>query len=382
MKNIKKILPAIALAGAIGLVGAGSASAYDYSQKVGFHNGTQVAANYNPASVEICYTVSGITAPFAATYTIPMTVEASSPIKLNLVAGNSGTNYTSNSATAGSFTLEFNEDGSQSSATKCASLNFSNALTPSAGFDTYAVTMGQVTADNQDAPIDSASKDFMFGYQLSTDQNGNPTTSSGSGSYEAEFWTKAYPSYSAAITRVNTHVEVTKTVKGNGAIPVPTNTSGENGFIFKARVAKKYSSIPDTQYQIYVNGHALRTCDFAANMSDTSNDCEFRLNHGETAYIGCSSASCTNGGTLPLNGVDYMIEEVNAHNHTPYVDGSAGSSTGTKTLNATNLTHAFENRKTNDITGRFFNIIPFIILAILATVGVVTLRKANKKNEA
>jgi hypothetical protein len=119
-------------------------------------------------------------------------------------------------------------------------------------------------------------------------------------------------------------------------------------------------------------------------MTDTSKDCEFTLNHGDTAYIGCSGSNCQSSNSLPLNAIEYSITESNAKGHTPYIDGATSSSntTGTQQLDTENKSHTFVNEKTNTIAGRFFNIIPFIILAILATVGVVTLRKANKKHEA
>lgn len=377
MKNIKKILPAIALAGAIGLVSAGSASAYNYSQRVGYQSGTYDSAQ-DPSNVKICYEVSNIITPFSTTYTIPMSVDSSSSINMNNVSGD---NYTADSATRGHFTIAFNEDGSQGTVEKCASLNFANALNPAAAFDTHTVTMGTVTSSNPDAPVDNtAGKQITFGYQLSVDQTGAPTTGSGN-IYQAEYWTKSKPSYASAITRVDTYIQVSKTVKGNGAIPRPTNNQGADGFIFKARVVKA-SGIPDTNYAIYAGDTLITSCEFASSMSDTAHDCEFRLNHGEVAYIGCDSANCSDGGSLPLNATQYSITETETHGHTPYVDDTAGSTTGTKTLNSMAPSHAFRNEKTNTIAGRFFNIIPFIILAILATVGVVTLRKANKKNEA
>jgi hypothetical protein len=48
--------------------------------------------------------------------------------------------------------------------------------------------------------------------------------------YQAEYWIKGAPSYESTVPLVKTHIEVTKTVKGNAAQP-------EAGFVFKARVA-------------------------------------------------------------------------------------------------------------------------------------------------
>ena len=90
MKNIKKILPAIALAGVIGLLGASSASAYSYDQIKGYQNGVQLTGQ-NPDNVEICYTVNGILTTFETTYTIPITVDSSSPINLSAVTGDTYT---------------------------------------------------------------------------------------------------------------------------------------------------------------------------------------------------------------------------------------------------------------------------------------------------
>ena len=78
----------------------------------------------------------------------------------------------------------------------------------------------------------------------------------------------------------------------------------------------------------------------------------------------------------------YSITETNPHEHTVYIGEEVKSTTGEQSLTSEAPSYAFRNEKTNTIAGRFFNIIPFIILAILATVGVVTIRKASKKNEA
>lgn len=377
MKNIKKILPAIALAGVIGLLGASSASAYSYDQIKGYQNGVQLTGQ-NPDNVEICYTVNGILTTFETTYTIPITVDSSSPINLSAVTGDT---YTYSDRTHGSFTIAFNENGSQNNVTKCATLNFGSALSKDAAFDTHTVKMGTVTSTNPNAPIDTAYKELTFGYQLSTDSQGAPIASS-NGTYQAEYWTKSTPSYQSSIDRVNTYIKVTKTVKGNAAIPRPSNTDGKgDGFIFKARVVKA-QGVKDTAYNIYDGNKTIATCQFASSMTDDTKDCEFRLSHGETAYIGCNSANCANGGQLPLNAIQYSITETNPHEHTVYIGEEVKSTTGEQSLTSEAPSYAFRNEKTNTIAGRFFNIIPFIILAILATVGVVTLRKASKKNEA
>lgn len=377
MKNIKKILPAIALAGVIGLLGASSASAYSYEQLKGYQNGVQLTGQ-NPDNVEICYTVNGILTTFQTTYTIPITVDSSSSINLSAVTGDT---YTSSDRTHGSFTIAFNESGSQNNVTKCATLNFGSALSKDAAFDTHTVKMGTVTSTNPNAPIDTAYKELTFGYQLSTDSQGAPIASS-NGTYQAEYWTKSTPSYERTIDRVNTYIMVTKTVKGNAAIPKPSNSDGKgDGFIFKARVVKA-QGVGDTAYNIYDGNSTIATCQFASSMTDDTKDCEFRLSHGQTAYIGCNSANCANGGQLPLNAIQYSITETNPHEHTVYIGEEAKSTTGEQSLTSKAPSYAFRNEKTNTIAGRFFNIIPFIILAILATVGVVTLRKASKKNEA
>lgn len=383
MKNIKKILPAIALAGVIGLLGASSASAYNYEQLKGYRDRVY-DAGLDPQNVKICYDVSGILTTFQTTYTIDISVEPSSPIDLSAVTGNSGTTYSSASRTKGSFTIEFNEDGSSNEKQECAYLNFGSALSPDAAFGTHSVKIEKVTSTNPNAPIDTTSgKLIEFGYQLSTDSQGAPTASS-NGTYQAEYWLKGASGLAGEIKRENTHIEVTKTVKGNAAIPRPSNSDGKgDGFIFKARVVKA-QGVKDTAYNIYDGNKTIATCRFATSMEDGSNDCEFRLSHGETAYIGCNSSECTGGGQLPLNAIQYSITETNSHGHTVYVDTNdvPTTTTGTKNLDQKNLRHTFRNENTVTIAGRFFNIIPFIILAILATVGIVTLRKASKKNEA
>ena len=376
MKNIKKILPAIAIAGAgiAALAGAGNASAYNYAQLKGYNNGTYVAAK-DPQNVEICYTVNGIIVPFNTTIKVGLSIAADTPIDMTKVSAvGSSDNYTSDSTTAGSFNFVFNEDGSKSTDTVCNHLNFGSALSANASFDTHQVIVGTPTIiSGTQIPLDTDNSDnILFGYQLATDSTtGEPTAPSGT--YQAEYWLKSKPSFESTIVPEYGHITVEKKVKGNAADP-------DANFTFTSNISKKYSSIHDSQgYSIYVQGKSLVACSFGT-------DCTFTLKHGEKAYIGCTTEACTDNTSeqIIVGAYDYEIKETNALNHTPYVDGNSTSTntTGSKTLSSALAQHSFVNEKTNDISGRFFNIIPFIILAILASIGVVTLRKANKKNEA
>jgi len=380
MKNFKKILPAIALAGAgiIAIAGAGNASAYDYSQRLGYFEG-EYDAGRDPSDVQICYTLSNIrTAISGLTYTVGIsTADGVDLSNVTKVSNSDSTyNYSSSSSTSGSVTISFDGvDGSSSEVKRCAHLNFSTALARNSAFDTYTVTLGTMSVSPSNYPVDTTNgKVITFGYQLSTDANGEPTTSSGT--YQSEYWVKSVPTaYSSAMPNYG-HIELTKKVKGNAANP-------NADFGFKVNVAKKNNNVhgasPDYDYLIYTGVGDPIECTFGT-------DCSFTLKHGQVAYIGCEDADCVNDGHLERGGVSYTITETDAKEHDTYIDGSTTKSTtrttGSVDLDAAKKEHTFVNEKTNTIAGRFFNILPFIILAILATVGVVTLRKANKKNEA
>lgn len=367
MKNIKKILPAVALAGAgiITLVGAGNASAYDYYQQLGSEGGV---ATYNPNNVEICYTLNNIVAATQVTFTVYLTSNGS--IDMTKVTKNTTSNdttYTATSSTAGNFTISFNENGMTSTVKKCAHLDFSQALDSDSAFDTYTVEVSNVTSSNPSVPADDESgKAIEFGYQLRIDPTTQePLTTSG-GRYMAEYWTKDFPKLESDIPLQYGHIVVNNKVRGNAADPTAA-------FTYKV-LADHDTSLLGDSYNIYIEG-AVTTCDYGT-------DCEFTLKHGETALIGCSNPSCANGGQFIQGAVDYTITETDRQEHTTYIDGVQGYATGDQTINATAVTHNFVNEKTNTISGHFFNILPFIVLAILTSVGVVTLRKSGKKNEA
>ena len=145
-------------------------------------------------------------------------------------------------------------------------------------------------------------------------------------------------------------------------------------FVYKVNATKSYPSIQGTTYNLAV-GNSVTTCDYGT-------DCQFTLKHGETAYIGCPNSSCANDGQFVRNGIAYTVTETDNQDHALiYVDGSQGS-IATGTVDAAAKVHNFVNEKTNTISGRFFNILPFIVLAAVASVGVVTLHKTGKKNEA
>lgn len=377
MKNIKKILPAIALAGAgiIVAAGAGDASAYDYSQQLGYNNGTYTAAK-DPSDVSICYTINNVVVPIAATYTFAIASNDLDLSEVTAVASSSDYSYSSSSISNGSFTINFTSSDTVTGGVqqKCAHLNFASALPSDSAFTNYAVTVGVPSASPSTAPLDTTSgKAITFGYQLSNDASGYPQTNA-TGTYLSEYWTKSAPSYTASATVNYGHVTVEKKVKGHGANP-------DQAFSFTANVVKKYNAVPGVNqtydYYIFIDGQSPIGCTY-------SNDCSFSLKHGQKAYVGCENATCANDGHLIRDAVTYTITEASTTGYTTFLDGLAVSTntTGSKELDAALKEHVFVNQNTNTIAGRFFNILPFIVLAALATVGVVTLRKANKKNEA
>ena len=367
MKNIKKILPAVALAGAgiITLVGASNASAYNYHQVLGQEDGAPTSTP-NPNNVEICYTLSNITNEAVTVFTV--TLESNNGINLRDVTTTSpsDTTYTVMDDTEASFTIAFDEHGEQSTKTNCAHLNFSSALPADSAFGTYTVNISSVTSSNSNIPADDNSRYISFGYQLEIDQTTKEPISH-SGTYGAEYWTKTVPTLSSSIPLQYGHVEVVNKVRGNAADP-------DASFVYKVKATKSYPSIQGMTYNLTV-GNSTTTCAYGA-------DCQFTLKHGETAYIGCSNSSCANDGQFVRNGIAYTVTETDNQDHpTTYVDGSENS-VATGTVNDAAKVHNFVNEKIVTISGRFFNILPFIVLAAVASVGVVTLHKTGKKNEA
>lgn len=367
MKNIKKILPAVALAGAgiITLVGASNASAYNYHQVLGQKDGAPTSTP-NPNNVEICYTLSNITNEAVTVFTV--TLESNDGIDLSAVNMTPvpDSAYTAVNDKEASFTIAFDEHGAQSTKTNCVYLDFRRALPANSGFGVYTVDISDVTSSNPNIPADDNSRYISFGYQLEIDQTTKEPISH-SGTYGAEYWTKTVPTLSSSIPLQYGHVEVVNKVRGNAADP-------DASFVYKVNATKSYPSIQGTTYNLAV-GNSVTTCTYGT-------DCQFTLKHGETAYIGCSNSSCTNDGQFVRNGIAYTVTETDNQDHdTTYVDGSQGS-IATGTIDDATKVHNFVNEKIVTISGRFFNILPFIVLAAIASVGVVTLHKTGKKNEA
>ncbi len=158
------------------------------------------------------------------------------------------------------------------------------------------------------------------------------------------------------------HIVLTKTVAGKGG---DTNAS----FNFTVNV----NGTSGTNYRI-TNVTTGRGSTCAAQT-----DCSVSLKHGETVTIG----QATNGTEQIDAGTTFTITEED-NDYQTYINGSLSStkSTGQRTISSdvANNTFAYVNKKSSPVgTGVVLNVLPYILLAFVATGAVVFYAKSARK---
>lgn len=169
-----------------------------------------------------------------------------------------------------------------------------------------------------------------------------------------------------------TSLKVSKNVTGNLA---------EKDEYFKFKVDIK--STTTGSYKISGQDATVTYKGSSINTSDTyvkGQDNYIYLKHGQEVTIGLD-------GTTPQidAGIEYQIIEQDATDYATYINGST-TNTKTSTLTALsndstkNVTSFVNHKETATLTGLFINILPFIVLIVLASVGVYAIRKTAKSN--
>ncbi len=373
-----KILPAIA-ALALGLtsfVGVNKASAYE------MHTTSTGGAD----AVEVCHTlnniIGAINAEYVFTFTRPSADFDFSSGNVTVVSPSDAT-ISNASATSFTLTMPFVADGSQSTETKCAVLNFMNSFDSDSNWtNTLAgesVTVTESVPSGSSYPASSATEHITVHYGLNVDNNGAPIPATDPNEdYQSLLTVKDAPTFTSAMTNSKTHFEVTKTVKGNRADP-------NNPFSFSVMVTAKNpgSSADGVAYTVYITPGANSAYDSQTCYVGTS--CAFSLKHGQTAKLGYSTSGADE---LYEGAYSFMVSETPDGYTASYVPtdaGTAGSETSGSSYSDNTLDAGdkvdFINTKSLSPTGRFLVIFPFIILAGAAVITIIAVRKTSAKKD-
>lgn len=362
VKKSKILTAAAALAlGVTALSGANGASAY-------------TVVPQNADNVKVCRTMTGIIDPVSTTFTYTVAPD-STEFDMSRVAVTGGTVVTG-STTSGSlvFTMDFNANASTTQPI-CATLNFVPALKSSATWNGTAFTIKETASSDNQYDTDTAEKTLEIAYTLNVDDQNAPIYNSQTGDYESLLTAKSNQvDFQTAIVTTKTHIELTKKVRGNLAEP-------NKQFDFSITLNKKnqQSSATNTYHVFTSNGTAVAT---TPSPCQAGSACTFKLKHNDTVYIGYDGSQ----NELPVGSYTYTISETNTGNYTvSYARNNGAEATGSTTPSGKNLEEeekiVFFNEYSDSISGRFFVIFPFILLAIIAAIAIYAVRRSSAKKE-
>ena len=288
------------------------------------------------------------------TFTYTITANSNNP------AGATGAPTTASVVFADNYT-------SQATVTKSATLDFSGMQFNVVGDYSYSIT--ETASTNASIyPVDSASSytaiisvrnsSTLTGYVANLyikDSDGNKlTTFSGA---DSQFAYASMPAY--------TNIQVTHTVSGNAADPNKCFS-----YTFAASTNDSYALSTES------------TCD---NGGTIKNGDVIKLKHQDTATIGLVRA----GSQIPV-GTTYSFTRVGSDAYTTSMDGVEQTSTGTKTMvatdaptfNAANKTAIDEKLDSTVDTGIAMNIAIYILLALAGVAGIYYVGHRKADNEA
>ena len=263
--------------------------------------------------------------------------------------------------------IVFNDNyATQGEASKAATIDFSGMQFERAGDYSYAIaessstnpTVYPVSGNTYTAVVSVRNNNDLTGFVASLyikDSGGNKlTTFSGTGS---EFTFASTPAY--------TNIQVSHTVSGNAADP---------------SICFSYTFAASTN-----DSYVLSTESTCENNDTIKNGDVIKLKHQDTATIGLVRA----GSQIPV-GTTYSFTKVGSDAYTTSMDGVEQTSTGTKTMVATdaptyntaNKTAINERLDSTVDTGAVMNIAIYILLALAGAAGVYYVARKKLANKA
>lgn len=292
--------------------------------------------------VDITREVTKVTNPVSNTFTYTITADSSNPS-----GGVTGAPTTT--------TIVFDAvNPSSNKATATGKLDFSGASFTKRG--DYKFTIAETSSSNSSIyPVDDTTYDVYVQVTNELDSEEVPT-----GNLIATVIPKDELKFTSE--PILTNLSLSKKVKGNNA---DINEYFEFEITFtRATNGDKYK----------VTGQSKSG---AATECTVGSTCTVYLKHGETVTVGKDGSL----DQIPV-GVSYTITEKGATDYETKVDGTDGKATPSKTTeesSANNKTE-FVNKKTSAVvTGVMLTVIPFIILLVVAGVGIIIIKKLKTK---
>ena len=319
----------------------------------GFNVERTVTSVANPVTNTFTYTVTAdasnpdTVTPPSGTYQVVMNNEAPSSNTASktvapLIAESvwTGLNYTK----PGTYKFVVAETGSSN-----------GTLYPKDTADKYEVTIYVENVLSDGIPTGSLNKTYI-GAVLQGDPNPTKIPKTGNATFTSAAGGRSY-------------LSISKTVKGNMA---------DTNQCFDFTVALTGVTAGETYS---VTGSSCSNSDITVASGATTANATVKAKHGETVTIGKSG----NINQLPV-GAGYTITEVAAtgHDNTSYtttINGTAGSSSGAKTVSSTATSNAYEFENTAQATtptGIILRTLPFVVLVVLSVTGIVAIVN-NKK---
>ncbi|GEM_PF-2001071 len=360
-------------------------------------NNMEMRYDSSASAMQICKKVDGLQGPHSATYTYNLSYTSpAQPSYVNLrgvTASGTGVSYSSNSADAGILTIAIdNNGGASSEASNCATVDFSGAFTDTnMVYGEYSI---HIMENNTVQPGDTNTyyyatkpeQDIPFSAYLDVDSNtGEPIEGTTSDTYGIMIMAKAPATFESTASYTKTHITLKKQIKGNMADP-------QTKYDFTVQLKRKFPASSSSQtVHISVPGDTDKTCVFSSsNANATCTATGIKLAHNDIALIGVNNTT----EELVAGGYEYTITENPATSAKTEafsdLDGQTSVQTwnsgytGTRSITASDLGNDDKWLFVNTLSGgspagRFFMILPFIILAIIAGGSVVVLRKTSKK---
>lgn len=359
-------------------------------------NNMEMRYDDSAKSVQVCKKVEGLQGPYSDTFKYDLT-SVSNFIDLQGVGvtAATGVDYSSSAADAGVLTLIIdNNNGASSTAEKCATLNFSNAFTnTNMVYGEYTVNINERntsgSGDNGHYYATDPYQEIGFSAYLDVDDNGNPKSDNTTGNYGIMIRAKANPTFISTASYTKTHISLKKQVKGNIADPTQQ-------YDFTVVLTRKYAWTGSNNETVHfkLDDGTETSCTFTNNnVGATCTKTGIKLAHNEMALIGVTGTT----NELVPGGYSYTITEnlpqsLESSKTEAFSDLTGqtrvqtwnSGDTGTRPIEASDLGDNDEWLFVNTLSkgspaGKFFMILPFVILAIIAGGSVVVLRKTSKK---
>ena len=357
-------------------------------------NNMEMRYDTSAESVQVCKKVEGLQGPYSDTFIYDLS-SASNFINLRgvTVTSATGVSYSSSAAGAGVLTLTIdNNNGASSTAEKCATLNFSGAFTNTdMVYGEYTVDVSERntsgSGDNGGYYADDPLQEIGFSAYLDVDNNGDPISNNTTGNYGIMIKAKSTPRFTSTASYTKTHISLKKQVKGNIADPTQQ-------YDFTVELTRNYAWTGSNNETVHfkLDNGTETSCTFTSNsVGAKCTKTGIKLAHNEMVLIGITG----NTNELVPGGYSYTITEnltatsakteafSDLTGQTRVQTWNSGD-TGTRSIEASNLGDNDEYLFVNTLSegspaGRFFMILPFVILAIIAGGSIVVLRKTSKK---